>query len=170
MSQPMREHKYSLTLRKHIPSGRQYVPSDEIVTSVKWDDGEGLSWIERFQGLNEATAQAICEWSNPAVQQPAPALEQPSEGHNSADPKPPDEALLDRLPWKLFREGHEDGWVFSDLNDATVQQLRIFLEAQDKPPVAIGRFKYRFSGFKEQPRKFISRAPIEKRMSNAPTT
>jgi len=106
----------------------------------------------------------IREWLNPAAQQPAPALEQPSEGHNSADPKPPDEASLDRLPWKLFREGQKDGWVFSDLNDATVQQLRIFLEAQDKLPVPIGRFNYRFSGFKEHPRKFVSRSLIKEQV------
>jgi len=164
MSQPTREWKYSLTLRKHVPSGRQYVPSDEIVASVKWDDGEGLSWIERFQGLNEATAQAISEWLNPGVQQAAPNSKQPSQVYTSGAAQPPDGAALDRLPWKLFKEGQADGWIFSDFDDAIAQKLRTFLEQQDKLPVPVGRFKYRFGGHKDGQRTFISRSLIKEQV------
>jgi hypothetical protein len=34
MSEQVRDWKYSLTIRKHIPSGHQYTPADEISATV----------------------------------------------------------------------------------------------------------------------------------------
>jgi len=162
MSQSTREWKYSLTIRKHIPSGRQYVPADEIVTSVRWDDGEGLSWHERFQGLNEATAQAIREWLNTAVVAIAPESQRPEPTPTRPELKPPAEAEIERLPWRPYHEGHSAGWVFQNLEDPGAKQLNAYLEAQEKLPATIGKYRYRFSGPEDNPRMFISRAPVEK--------
>jgi len=132
------------------------------VASVRWDDGEGLSWHERFQGLNEATAQAIREWLNPAVAAIAPGSHRLEPTPTRVELKPPSEAEIERLPWKPYREGHSAGWIFSNLDDPIAQKLRSYLEAQEKLPVVIGRFKFRFSGPEDDPSMFISRAPIEK--------
>jgi hypothetical protein len=65
---PARDWKHSLTVRKRIPSGQQYVPADEVLATVRWDE-EG-AWSDRFRILNEATAQAVKEWRNLNINQP----------------------------------------------------------------------------------------------------
>jgi len=64
-----RDWKHSLTVRKRIPSGEQYVSADEVVATVRWDDGEG-AWSDHFRILNEATDQAVKEWRNLNINQP----------------------------------------------------------------------------------------------------
>jgi len=159
MGEPARDYKYSLTIRKRIPSSRQFQGSDEISATVRWDDGEGLSWHERFQCLNEATDQAIREWLNPTV---APAAQELQPTPARLELKPPAEPEIDRLPWKLFPESDSAGWIRRDLDDPVVRQLRAYLEAQEKLPMVIGKFRYRISGPKDNPRMCISRAPVEK--------
>jgi hypothetical protein len=56
MSQPAREYEYEITVRKHIPSGKQYVPADAISatrahTMSDKGDIENTTWREEFERL-----------------------------------------------------------------------------------------------------------------------
>ena len=64
---------------------------------------------------------------------------------------------LDQLPWKLYREGHLAGWVFAE---KAPKALLDRLEREAKP-IAIGEYRYRFSGPQESPKLFIARAPAK---------
>jgi len=64
---------------------------------------------------------------------------------------------LEQLPWKPYREGHRAGWIFAE-KAPTV--LIDWLEREGKPFV-IGEFRYRFSGPEENPKLFVSRAPVK---------
>jgi hypothetical protein len=64
---------------------------------------------------------------------------------------------IDQLPWKLYKEGHRAAWIFA--NKAPVR----LLELLDKGPVEIGEFAYRFSGPLDDPKKFVSRAPVHEK-------
>lgn len=77
----------------------------------------------------------------------------------SAPPQPGAQLTLEALealPWKQYREGHRAGWIFAE---KAPRHLLSLLEREGKS-VAIGEFRYRFSGAEESPRLFVSRAPV----------
>ena len=162
MSEHDHEYKYEITVRKHLPSVRQYVPADMISATARWNIGEGLDFNEIFRGLNQATEQAMREWLNPAMTMTAQAVQKTELASTYNSLKPPTEAEIDRLPWRPYHEGHSAGWIFRNLENPTAKQLNAYLEAEEKLPVTIGKHCYRFSGPEDNPHMFLSRAPVEK--------
>lgn len=81
VEKPVRDWKHSLTLRKHIPSGQQYVPADEVIATVKWDEEQ--AWDRYFRMLNEATERAVEDWRRPCNpppdSSPGPRTQTPPE-------------------------------------------------------------------------------------------
>jgi len=63
---------------------------------------------------------------------------------------------LDALPWRLYKEGHRSGWVFSDQEGA---EKLLELIKESKEDIHIGNFKYHLSHGDN--RSFISRNPVE---------
>ena len=163
MSEHNHEYKYAITVQKHVPSGKQYVPADLIIATARWNIGEALDFNEVFRGLNQATEQAIREWLNPAMTMATQAVQKTEPIFTCDSLKPPTEAEIDRLPWKPYREGHGAGWIFRNLESPVAKQLNSHMEAEEKMPVTLGKYCYRFSGPEDNPRMFISRVPAEKK-------
>jgi len=100
---------------------------------------------DEFEDARKRGLDAIHGWLNqkPSAAAPAPQL----------DPK-----TLDGLPWRLYKEGHRAGWVFTD----KTEQLAEVIRHSEEGKVVIGEFEYKFSGPKDgNPTLFISRTPIE---------
>jgi len=68
-----------------------------------------------------------------------------------------DQAELDKLPWKPYREGHRAAWIFSETKGA--EELANMIRDSKNGKIELGEFTYRFSGPKENPVMFISRTP-----------
>ena len=81
------------------------------------------------------------------------SLQQPKA--EAAKPTPLDPTELERLEWRPYKEGHRAAWIFTD---KTPKPLTDQLE---KGPVTLGEFTYKFSGPAENPKMFVSRAPVK---------
>ena len=100
-----------------------------------------------------------------SVRSPTPSSSQGSTSLPASLTKPlstplspsiPNPQELDRLDWRLYKEGHRAGWIFSN---RAPRSLATILEKQDQ--ISIGSFSYRFSGPSDKPRLFVSRVPTE---------
>lgn len=157
---PARDWKHSLTLRKRIPSGQQYVPADEVVATVRWDEGEG-TWSDQFRIMHEATDLAVREWRKSNINQSAtrvsPAPTPSKEAAASSEPATPelDPSYLDRLPWTAFKPGPGE-WIVRDTPGAKALSDEL---AKAGGPVTIEGHRYRISVGKD--REFINRFPVE---------
>lgn len=81
-------------------------------------------------------------------------------------PRPePDPSMLERLPFKLYREGSLSGWLWSDPEKYEGEQREVVKWLKEKiereKKVTIGRFTYIFSGPDDNPQMFITRKPAE---------
>jgi hypothetical protein len=76
-----------------------------------------------------------------------------------------DASLLEKLPFKPYKEGSASGWLWADPEKYEGEQkeaikwLREKIEREKK--VTVGKFTYTFSGPEDNPTMFISRRPAE---------
>lgn len=134
-------------LKPHI--SRLIVRSDKVGNlgyEVEFEFPYGSTTAE-FEAARQRGLQAINTWLNEKQQSAPPTTA-----------KPLDPAELDKLPWKLYKQGHRAGWVFTD----KAEQLAQLIRHSETGMVQIGEFEYDFSGPKgENPTLFIRRTPIE---------
>lgn len=106
--------------------------------------------IDEFEDARKKGLDAIRGWLNqkPSATAPAPQPE-------SLDPE-----VLDRLPWRPYKEGHRAAWIFTTTPDA--ENLGEAIRHSETGQVRVGEFVYDFSGRKdEDPTMFIRRTLIE---------
>ena len=157
-----------IIVRKHIPSGRQYVPADAITARAKWDDKRPFD--EVFKGLNQATEKAIREWLNPWVanfEKPVPtasgiSLPPTAQPPANQEPTPElDPAYLDTLGWTDFSPGPGQ-WIVAETTGAQALDEELTKPGQ---AIDIGTYRYRVSFGKPDKegkrRKFVNRYPAK---------
>jgi hypothetical protein len=131
-----------------IPLGR--FENVRVEFYAETDLPSGLTVQDAERDLSRTLEELLAE-EKKRIQSTGPA-QPPGENQLTAQ-------ALDRLPWKLYREGHRAGWIFTE---KAPKPLVDRLEQEDKS-IVIGDFRYRFSGPDEQPKLFVSRAPVEEK-------
>jgi hypothetical protein len=131
-----------------VPRGR--FESERIEYWAETDLPSGLTVQDAERDLSKTLEELLAE-EKKGLQSTGPA-QPPGENQLTAQ-------ALDQLPWKLYREGHRAGWIFTE---KTPKPLVDRLEQEGKS-IVIGDFRYRFSGPDEQPKLFVSRAPVEEK-------
>ena len=107
--------------------------------------------IDEFEDARKKGIDAIRGW----LGQKAPAPTQ-----RAPQPEPLDPEVLDRLPWRPYKEGHRAAWIFTNTPDA--ENLAEAIRHSETGQIKAGEFVYDFSGRKdEDPTMFIRRTPIE---------
>jgi hypothetical protein len=102
--------------------------------------------LQEFKKAREAAVKQINEWLNEKTA--------PETAKEALDP-----AELDKLPWKPYREGHRAAWIFSNTEGAE----KLVEALKEKGKLEIDEYAYRFSGPKDDPKRFISRNPTKPR-------
>ena len=106
--------------------------------------------IEEFEEARQKGLNAIRGWLGQKAPTPAQSAPQP---------EPLDPEVLDRLPWRPYKEGHRAAWIFTETPDA--ENLAEAIRHSETGKVSVGEFNYDFSGPKDtDPDKFIRRTPI----------
>jgi hypothetical protein len=76
-----------------------------------------------------------------------------------------DPQLLEKLPFKPYKEGSSAGWIWADpeKHESQVKDIVAWLRGkiEREKKVTIGKFYYMFSGPEDNPQMFISRRPVE---------
>ncbi len=132
-----------------IPRGR--FENERVEFWAETDLASGITLQEGAKDLSKALDELVAE-EKKRIQSVSPTQTVSGDQLTAQ--------ALDPLPWKLYREGHRAGWIFTE---KAPKPLVDRLDEEGKS-IVIGDFRYRFSGPEEQPRLFVSRVPLaEKR-------
>ncbi len=131
-----------LTICRHIPSSRQYVPADYII--IRESFPSRVRWKEAFEELMKQAEEMLASWPQ--------KKDSCAEQNGTSDLL--DAKQLESLPWKSYRDGKFDGWIFSNAKGAEslLQRLR------KEKVVKVDGVSYRLSGPEQNPEMFIRRS------------
>lgn len=123
--------------------GKTYRPSEaeeweRRYFEVEFKIGEEAT-PEDFAAAKKAGIETILGWLN------EPLAKSPLAELNPAE--------LDKLPWKEYKAGHRNAWIFANTQGA--EKLLDAIKSNANGRVEVGGFVYRLSG---KERQFISRA------------
>jgi len=124
-------------------TSRPNVDRDEWVKThyeIEFEIGAGLT-PDEFEKARKAALQTIEGWLAESVVKSALAELNPAE--------------LDKLPWKEYKPGHRNAWIFANTEGA--ERLFEAIKSVQSGKVEVGGFVYRLSGKELQ---FISRTVV----------
>lgn len=146
MSETERPTRIGVRRGATIPRGR--FESERIEYSAETDLASGLTLQEGLRDLSKPVDELLAEEKKRIQSTSSP---QPNAGDQLTAQG------LDQLPWKLYREAHRAGWIFTDKAPrALVERLE-----REAKPLVVGESRYRFSGPEENPKLFVSRVPVK---------
>jgi hypothetical protein len=146
-----KESMREVTLCRHIPASQPYVPADYVV--VRQSFPAVMPWRKAFEDLSAELEWMVESW---------PTRKPRVEGDGSRGKV--EEAIkttsntdfdnLGSLPWKPYREGGFEGWIFSSTRGAELLAERLRKEKS----VIIDGVTYTLSGPKGATDVFIRRS------------
>jgi len=143
-----------ITLCRHIPASQPYVPADYVI--VRQSFPAVMPWKKAFEDLSAELEWMVESW-------PTRKPEMGGDGRDVSRGKV-EEAIkttsntdfdnLGSLPWKPYREGGFEGWIFSSTRGAELLAERLRREKS----VIIDGVTYTLSGPKGATDLFIRRS------------
>jgi hypothetical protein len=149
-----KESVREITLCRHIPASQPYVPADYVI--IRQSFTAVMPWRKAFEDLSAELEWMVESW-------PTRKPEMGGDGKDGNRGKV-EEAIkttsktdfnnLGSLPWKPYREGGFEGWIFSSTRGAEhlVERLR------REKSVTIDGVTYTLSGPEGAPDLFIRRS------------
>jgi len=149
-----KESVREITLCRHIPASQPYVPADYVI--VRQSFPAVMPWRKAFEDLSAELEWMVESW-------PTRKPEMKGDGRDVSRGKV-EEAIktaskthfnnLGSLPWKPYREGGFEGWIFSSTRGAELLAERLRREKS----VTIDGVTYTLSGPEGAPDLFIRRS------------
>jgi len=152
-----KESVREITLCRHIPASQPYVPADYVI--IRQSFPAVVSWRKVFEDLSAELEWMVESW-------PTRNPEMKGDGRDGMDGSrgKVEEAIkttsktessnLGSLPWKPYREGGFEGWIFSSTRGAELLAERLRKEKS----VIIDGVTYTLSGPEGAPDLFIRRS------------
>jgi hypothetical protein len=143
-----------ITLCRHIPASQPYVPADYVI--VRQSFPAVVPWRKVFEDLSAELEWMVESW-------PTRKPEMKGDGRDGSRGKveeatkttsKTDASNLGSLPWKPYREGGFEGWIFSSTRGAELLAERLRREKS----VIIDGVTYTLSGPKGATDLFIRRS------------
>jgi len=146
-----KESVREITLCRHIPACQPYVPADYVV--VRQSFPAVMPWRKAFEDLSAELEWMVESWSTRKPEMRGDgsrgkveeAIKTTSKTHFNN---------LGSLPWKPYREGGFEGWIFSSTKGAKHLAERLRREKS----VIIDGVTYTLSGPEGAPDLFIRRS------------
>jgi hypothetical protein len=152
-----KESVREITLCRHIPASQPYVPADYVI--VRQSFPALVPWRKVFEDLSAELEWMVESW-------PTRKPEIKGDGRDGTDGRrgkveeaikttsKTDALKLGSLPWKPYREGGFEGWIFSSTRGAEHLAERLRREKS----VIIDGVTYTLSGPEGAPDLFIRRS------------
>jgi hypothetical protein len=149
-----KESVREITLCRHIPASQPYVPADYVI--IRQSFPAVMPWRKAFEDLSAELEWMVESW-------PTRKPEMKGDGTDGSRGKveeatkttsKTDASNLGSLPWKPYREGGFEGWIFSSTRGAEHLAERLRREKS----VTIDGVTYTLSGPEGAPDLFIRRS------------
>jgi len=148
-----KESVREITLCRHIPASQPYVPADYVM--VRQSFPAVMPWKKAFEDLSAELEWMVESWSTrkPEMRGDGKDVSRGKVEEATKTTSKTDFNNLGSLPWKPYREGGFEGWIFSSTKGAEHLAERLRREKS----VIIDGVTYTLSGPEGAPDLFIRR-------------
>jgi hypothetical protein len=146
-----KESVREITLCRHIPASQPYVPADYVI--VRQSFPAVVPWRKAFEDLSAELEWMVESWPTRKPEMRGDGSRGKFEEATKTTSKT-DFNNLGSLPWKPYREGGFEGWIFSSTRGAEHLAERLRKEKS----VIIDGVTYTLSGPEGVPDLFIRRS------------
>jgi hypothetical protein len=146
-----KESVREITLCRHIPASQPYVPADYVI--VRQSFPAVIPWSKAFEDLSAELEWMVESWPTRKPEMKGDGSRGKVEEAIKTTSKT-DFNNLGSLPWKPYREGGFEGWIFSSTRGAEHLAERLRREKS----VIIDGVTYTLSGPEGAPDLFIRRS------------
>ena len=149
-----KESVREITLCRHIPASQPYVPADYVM--VRQSFPAVMPWKKAFEDLSAELEWMVESWSTrkPEMRGDGKDVSRGKVEEATKTTSKTDFNNLGSLPWKPYREGGFEGWIFSSTRGAEHLAERLRREKN----VIIDGVTYTLSGPEGAPDLFIRRS------------
>jgi hypothetical protein len=149
-----KESVREITLCRHIPASQPYVPADYVV--VRQSFPAVIPWRKAFEDLSAELEWMVGSWPTRKPQMEGDGKDERRGKVEEATKttSKTDFNNLGSLPWKPYREGGFEGWIFSSTRGAE----RLTERLRREKSVIIDGVTYTLSGPEGAPDLFIRRS------------
>ena len=149
-----KESVREITLCRHIPASQPYVPADYVI--VRQSFPAVVSWRKAFEDLSAELKWMVESWPTrkPQMQGDGKDVGRGKVEEATKTISKTDASNLSSLPWKPYREGGFEGWIFSSTKGAE----RLAERLRKEKSVIIDGVTYTLSGPEGAPDLFIRRS------------
>ena len=152
-----KESVREITLCRHIPASQPYVPADYVI--IRQSFPAVMPWRKAFEDMSAELEWMVESWPTrkPRVEGDGKDGRDGSRGKVEEATKTTSKTdfnNLGSLPWKPYREGGFEGWIFSSTRGAELLAERLRREKS----VIIDGVTYTLSGPEGAPDLFIRRS------------
>jgi hypothetical protein len=146
-----KESVREITLCRHIPASQPYVPADYVIVRQLFP--AVIPWRKAFEDLSAELEWMVESWPSRKPEMKGDGSRGKVEEATKTTSKT-DFNNLGSLPWKPYREGGFEGWIFSSTRGAELLAERLRREKS----VTIEGVTYTLSGPEGAPDLFIRRS------------
>jgi hypothetical protein len=146
-----KESVREITLCRHIPASQPYVPADYVI--IRQSFPAVMPWRKAFEDLSAELEWMVESWPTRKPEMKGDGSRGKVEEAIKTTSKT-DFNNLGSLPWKPYREGGFEGWIFSSTRGAEHLAERLRREKS----VIIDGVTYTLSGPEGAPDLFIRRS------------
>jgi len=149
-----KESVREITLCRHIPASQPYVPADYVI--VRQSFPAVMPWRKAFEDLSAELEWMVESWPTrkPEMKGDGKDVSRGKVEEATKTTSKTDFNNLGSLPWKPYREGGFEGWIFSSTRGAELLAERLRKEKS----VIIDGVTYTLSGPEGAPDLFIRRS------------
>jgi len=149
-----KESVKEITLCRHIPASQPYVPADYVM--VRQSFPAVMPWKKAFEDLSAELEWMVESWPTrkPEMKGDGKDVSRGKVEEATKTTSKTDASNLGSLPWKPYREGGFEGWIFSSTRGAEHLAERLRREKS----VTIDGVTYTLSGPEGAPDLFIRRS------------
>jgi len=149
-----KESVKEITLCRHIPASQPYVPADYVV--VRQSFPAVVPWRKVFEDLSAELEWMVESWPTrkPEMKGDGKDVSRGKVEEATKTTSKTESSNLGSLPWKPYREGGFEGWIFSSTRGAEHLAERLRREKS----VIIDGVTYTLSGPESAPDLFIRRS------------
>jgi hypothetical protein len=152
-----KESVREITLCRHIPASQPYVPADYVI--VRQSFPAVIPWSKAFEDLSAELEWMVESWPTRKPQMKGDGRDGTDGSRGKVEEatkttSKTDTSNLGSLPWKPYREGGFEGWIFSSTRGAELLAERLRREKS----VTIEGVTYTLSGPEGAPDLFIRRS------------
>jgi hypothetical protein len=149
-----KESVKEITLCRHIPASQPYVPADYVI--IRQSFPAVVPWRKAFEDLSAELEWMVESWPTrkPEMKGDGRDVSRGKVEEATKTTSKTDFNNLGSLPWKPYREGGFEGWIFSSTEGAEHLAERLRREKS----VIIDGVTYTLSGPEGAPDLFIKRS------------